>query len=260
MPPRQPASTTARPAPREASQAASSANTGQAADSGSSEHWQPAHGQAAEGQGQNDGHAEPIRSRRLRPKALNLIKNVYGGKGRGVSCGADCSHGQDDQELRSPGLTPGRLGPNAAQATPSHDGGVEADPRNTSVDAVDSSVMQLNSNCEYPGHCVQLRNTFIHVECTADEEEDCVLCGIERRQRARSADDLHRHAAAASPDGSPAIRPQPDPSSADSAADTSAPVPAPALAPTPKRVGPARERRGRADSSPGGAARQWQWQ
>lgn len=47
--------------------------------------------------------------------------------------------------------------------------------------------LRLNGHCDFSGHCVQLRNTFIHIECGADgEDEDCVICG---RRRAKSADD-----------------------------------------------------------------------
>ncbi|OLQ06706.1 hypothetical protein AK812_SmicGene9978 [Symbiodinium microadriaticum] len=55
------------------------------------------------------------------------------------------------------------------------------------------SRLRLNSHCNYKGHCVQLKHTFIHVDCPAesDSEEDCMLCDISRsmgRRRARSAD------------------------------------------------------------------------
>ncbi|CAJ1410347.1 unnamed protein product [Effrenium voratum] len=51
------------------------------------------------------------------------------------------------------------------------------------------SRLRLNSHCDYKGHCVQLKHTFIHVDCptNSDSEEDCELCRISRR-RARSVD------------------------------------------------------------------------
>lgn len=53
-------------------------------------------------------------------------------------------------------------------------------------------VLRLNNHCAYSGHCVQLKHTFIHVECSAlsDSEDDCALCTLTRRRRARSLDGL----------------------------------------------------------------------
>jgi len=52
------------------------------------------------------------------------------------------------------------------------------------------SRLRINSHCNFKGHCVQLKHTFIHVDCanSDSEEEDCMLCNLTRRRRARSAD------------------------------------------------------------------------
>ncbi|CAK0831059.1 unnamed protein product [Prorocentrum cordatum] len=117
------------------------------------------------------------------------------------------------EDLRSPDLTPryhhqvdnARMTCRNVTCCPSVDG---------SNLVVGDSAMQVNSHCDYPGHCVQLRNTFIHVECTAAEDEDCAICGI--RQRARSADTLEFRATTA-PGQSPALRPRLHPGAASSA-------------------------------------------
>eukprot|EP00435_Cladocopium_sp_Y103_P049638 s905_g15.t1 len=59
----------------------------------------------------------------------------------------------------------------------------------TSSNTSDLSRLRLNYHCNYKGHCVQLKHTFIHVDCPAesDSEEDCMLCNMSRR-RARSMD------------------------------------------------------------------------
>jgi len=58
------------------------------------------------------------------------------------------------------------------------------DPPSTS----DLSRLRLNLHCNYKGHCVQLKHTFIHVDCPAESDtEDCMLCNMTRR-RARSMD------------------------------------------------------------------------
>lgn len=59
----------------------------------------------------------------------------------------------------------------------------------TSSNTSDLSRLRLNYHCNYKGHCVQLKHTFIHVDCPAesDSEEDCMLCKMGRR-RARSMD------------------------------------------------------------------------
>eukprot|EP00931_Biecheleriopsis_adriatica_P022639 TRINITY_DN14491_c0_g1_i1.p1 TRINITY_DN14491_c0_g1~~TRINITY_DN14491_c0_g1_i1.p1 ORF type:complete len:839 (-),score=203.80 TRINITY_DN14491_c0_g1_i1:32-2212(-) len=48
--------------------------------------------------------------------------------------------------------------------------------------------LRLNSHCDFKGHCVQVKHTFIHVECNEDSEDDCMICNMQRRPRARSAD------------------------------------------------------------------------
>lgn len=59
----------------------------------------------------------------------------------------------------------------------------------TGASSSDLSRLRLNYHCNYKGHCVQLKHTFIHVDCPAesDSEEDCMLCNMSRR-RARSMD------------------------------------------------------------------------
>lgn len=57
------------------------------------------------------------------------------------------------------------------------------------------SLLRLNHHCNYKGHCVQLKHTFIHVDCPTSDSEDCMLCNITRR-RARSADSKEPHAVA----------------------------------------------------------------
>jgi hypothetical protein len=44
--------------------------------------------------------------------------------------------------------------------------------------------VRVNAHCDFEGHCIQLKNTFIHVQCNhADSEgEDCMVCKITRSQ------------------------------------------------------------------------------
>eukprot|EP00929_Paragymnodinium_shiwhaense_P119976 TRINITY_DN91884_c0_g1_i1.p1 TRINITY_DN91884_c0_g1~~TRINITY_DN91884_c0_g1_i1.p1 ORF type:complete len:944 (+),score=156.64 TRINITY_DN91884_c0_g1_i1:158-2989(+) len=60
-------------------------------------------------------------------------------------------------------------------------------------------VMRLNRHCQFKGHCVQMKNTFIHVACedSESEGEHCFVCRFARsrsmdatgcRERAASAD------------------------------------------------------------------------
>lgn len=55
----------------------------------------------------------------------------------------------------------------------------------------DANRMRLNTQCNFHGHCIQLKNTFIHVDCTThigrDGEEDCMIC---RHVRSRSCGSL----------------------------------------------------------------------
>mmetsp|Transcript_25339 Transcript_25339/g.75419 ORF Transcript_25339/g.75419 Transcript_25339/m.75419 type:complete len:696 (-) Transcript_25339:111-2198(-) len=45
---------------------------------------------------------------------------------------------------------------------------------------------RLNAHCNFPGHCLQMKNTFIHIPCHDSESEtDCMVC----RMRASSCDD-----------------------------------------------------------------------
>lgn len=55
------------------------------------------------------------------------------------------------------------------------------------------NLLRLNAHCNYGGHCIQLKHTFIHIECpnqSDDSDEDCMLCHLSRRRRARSSDNL----------------------------------------------------------------------
>jgi hypothetical protein len=72
-------------------------------------------------------------------------------------------------------------------------------------DADSSNRVRVNSHCSFPGHCVQLKNTFIHVACPAHSDagdSDCELCKLARprarsleltRTRARSLDTVLRN-------------------------------------------------------------------
>jgi hypothetical protein len=54
------------------------------------------------------------------------------------------------------------------------------------VDETDGLQMQLNRHCTFSGHCVQIKNTFIHMACDAsDSDNDCIVC---RRLRSKSCD------------------------------------------------------------------------
>lgn len=81
--------------------------------------------------------------------------------------------------------------------------------------------LKVNPNCDFRGHCVQLRNTFIHVDCDEDQEEGtegCDLCERGSRPRARSADNLR---GTAEPDCTPpASSVEPDCTPPDSSVST----------------------------------------
>mmetsp|Transcript_22372 Transcript_22372/g.64166 ORF Transcript_22372/g.64166 Transcript_22372/m.64166 type:complete len:1008 (+) Transcript_22372:90-3113(+) len=54
-----------------------------------------------------------------------------------------------------------------------------------------ASIMRLNAHCSYGGHCVRLKHTFIHLECTNVESDDaCQLCKLAKRRRAKSSDHI----------------------------------------------------------------------
>jgi len=47
------------------------------------------------------------------------------------------------------------------------------------------SEMRLNTNCDFPGHCVQLKNTFLHIPCNdTDSDTECVVCHFARSSSA----------------------------------------------------------------------------
>jgi len=55
--------------------------------------------------------------------------------------------------------------------------------------------VHLNSHCSFAGHCVKMKNTFIHIPCNSfsdseSEAGDCVVCAI---RRSRSCEDLGGH-------------------------------------------------------------------
>lgn len=53
--------------------------------------------------------------------------------------------------------------------------------------------VRLNAHCSFSGHCVKMKNTFIHIPCNSfsdsDEDGDCAVCAF-TRVRARSCDDM----------------------------------------------------------------------
>jgi len=51
------------------------------------------------------------------------------------------------------------------------------------------SLWRLNRHCKYSGHCVQMKHTFIHVECPffSDDEDNCAFCKL---SRSRSSDNI----------------------------------------------------------------------
>jgi len=61
------------------------------------------------------------------------------------------------------------------------------------LEILDSDVygpVRLNSHCDFDGHCVQLKNTFLHIHCghsDSESEADCPVCNL---TRSRSVDDL----------------------------------------------------------------------
>jgi hypothetical protein len=50
--------------------------------------------------------------------------------------------------------------------------------------------VRLNAHCNFGGHCIQLKNTFVHIECNHNDEDesgDCFVCSL-TRFRSRSCD------------------------------------------------------------------------
>jgi hypothetical protein len=44
--------------------------------------------------------------------------------------------------------------------------------------------VRLNAHCDFPGHCVQMKGTFLHIPCNDfDSDSDgssCVVCRLTR--------------------------------------------------------------------------------
>lgn len=56
------------------------------------------------------------------------------------------------------------------------------------LDPENHGEVRLNNNCDFDGHCIQLKNTFLHVTCAHNDfetENDCLVC---RMNRSRSCD------------------------------------------------------------------------
>jgi hypothetical protein len=53
--------------------------------------------------------------------------------------------------------------------------------------------VRLNIHCDFEGHCIQMKNTFVHVQCNhgddSESESACTVCKI---ARSRSCDALGR--------------------------------------------------------------------
>lgn len=51
--------------------------------------------------------------------------------------------------------------------------------------------VRLNAHCDFQGHCIQLKNTFVHIQCSHSDDEDagddCFVCSL-TRYRSRSCD------------------------------------------------------------------------
>jgi hypothetical protein len=58
----------------------------------------------------------------------------------------------------------------------------------------------VNLHCDFEGHCIQLKNTFIHIQCNHSHSQECAVCKIIRsrscdvmaRTRFDSEDDVRR--------------------------------------------------------------------
>jgi len=95
-------------------------------------------------------------------------------------CGHDCCTPSQLAQLRSPGQTPhGSPHLCASKCCP------------TIFDSSTYGEVRLNAHCDFDGHCIQLKNTFIHVQCSHSDSdnEDCMVCKI---TRSRSCDSVHR--------------------------------------------------------------------
>ncbi|CAK0837365.1 unnamed protein product [Prorocentrum cordatum] len=221
---RQPGSTAARCSPRGAGGASAAQSDGSGC------------------QGPDGGHAE-AHPPRARPKALSFtFKDVH-----------DADIGSPDLTPRHPGLSStGGLATDVGDISHSRAAFFRCVAASTtghwSADAPGSGETEPDARRDASGHCVQLRNTFIHVECSANDEEDSASRGA--RQRARSVDTSLLRAAASprrSPRRSPALRPLADPGGTRSAGNS----PARSPAPLPPRKGGSRGSAGSGGSGSG---------
>lgn len=61
----------------------------------------------------------------------------------------------------------------------------------TIFDSNDFGNVRLNAHCDFQGHCVQIKNTFLHISCgqgnDTHSEESCMVC---KMTRSRSVDDV----------------------------------------------------------------------
>eukprot|EP00930_Biecheleria_cincta_P018174 TRINITY_DN14247_c0_g1_i1.p1 TRINITY_DN14247_c0_g1~~TRINITY_DN14247_c0_g1_i1.p1 ORF type:complete len:744 (-),score=149.99 TRINITY_DN14247_c0_g1_i1:18-2249(-) len=73
--------------------------------------------------------------------------------------------------------------------------------RSSSTGGSDLEV-RLNAHCSFSGHCVKLKNTFIHIPCNSfsdsEEDGDCAVCAL-TRVRSRSCDDVGHGRRSSSP-------------------------------------------------------------
>lgn len=115
------------------------------------------------------------------PRANGNSLTAEVGEQRSSSASPPGKH--DAHEAESAGVSPEVLG---AQHGVSHMCSDECCPE--ILEASDDNI-RLNAHCDYEGHCVRLKHTFIHIECTdpGGNGANCSICAISRRGT-RSAD------------------------------------------------------------------------
>jgi len=86
-----------------------------------------------------------------------------------------------------------------AQAAGQADHGVAGDPSShhaccpTIINSDSFGHVRLNPHCDFSGHCIQIKNTFLHMSCShgaESEDKDCVVC---KMTRSRSLGDMRGH-------------------------------------------------------------------